>query len=163
MDKANLLILLGTLGIRYDIFEHAPVMTVEESSRFHKNIPGMPCKCLFLKSKDTRYWLVAVLSKMRVNLKSLQRESQCSRLSFAGGDSLMELLGVTPGAVTLFAVVNDIAGAVGVAMEKSLAETELFCFHPLVNTATIALSPDDMRKVFAHTGHDPIVVHEIGL
>lgn len=163
MDTTALLFLLHHLGIPHTVHEHAPVMTVAESARLRAAIPGMTCKCLFLRSKDGRFWLAAAPAAMRVDLKALQRELGCSRLSFADAGEMLALLGVTPGAATLFAAVNDTRGEVTLVMEKSLLEADLFCFHPLVNTATVSLAPEGMLKFLAHTGHAPVIVKDMGL
>ena len=107
MDKIGLLDLLERLGIRFRVAEHVPVMTVKEAACIHEHIPGMACKCLFLRGKDGRLWLVAVPSSMRVDLKALATVLGSGHLSCGTPELLYECLGVLPGAVSLFGAVND--------------------------------------------------------
>jgi len=162
MDKHGLLHLLKHLGILFRVVEHVPVMTVKEAACVHEHIPGMACKCLFLRGKDGRLWLVAVPSSMRVDLKALGTALGSGHLSFGTPELLYECLGVLPGAVSLFGAVNDSSRRVAVVIEKTLVQADLVCFHPLVNSATVSLTPEDMLSFLRHTGHEAAIVSGIG-
>ncbi len=152
--KNELLELLARLGIRFEVAEHVPVMTVQESAFIHEDIPGLACKCLFLRDKGGSLWLAAVPSAMRVDLKALAAALGCGRLSFGPPELMHECLGLLPGAVSVFGAANDSAWRVTVVIEKSLLQADLVCFHPLVNTATVSLAPEDLLLFLRHTGHE---------
>jgi len=158
MNKDELLTLLVDLDITYKKTEHEPVMTVAEAAAVRGVIPGLACKCLFLRSKDERLWLAAFPSSMRADLKALALALRCPRLSFAPEALLQPLLGLKPGAVSLFGAINDSGREVTTVLEASLLDAALICLHPLVNTATLSLSPADMIRFLHYAGHDPRIV-----
>ena len=97
------------LGIETVTHEHPPLMTVEDSKRLRGDLPGGHCKNLFLKDRKDRYWLVVTSEDRKVDLKALDKLLG-TRLSFASAERLWQVLGIRPGAVTPFALVNDRAG-----------------------------------------------------
>src|SRR5437588_863655 len=103
----DLLRRLDALGIKSETHSHPPLMTVEDSKRLRGDLPGGHCKNLFLKDKKGRMWLVVTLEDRRVDIKALEARLGAARLSFGSPDRLLANLGVTPGAVTPFALIND--------------------------------------------------------
>ncbi len=162
MEKTELLSLLKRLGIRFHLTEHVPVMTVKEAALIHEGIPGLACKCLFLRGKDGRLWLIGVPSAMRADMHALAAALDSGRLSFASSELLKGHLGLLPGAVSLFGAVNNRENSVSVVIEQTLMQAEMVCFHPLVNSATVSLAPADLMLFLRHTGHEPVVVGGIG-
>ena len=153
---------LRNLGIRFVVHEHEPVMTVAESKAVRGRLEGALCKCLFLKSKREAFYLLAVPADMQVDLKKLAATLQCGRLSFASPDELYDILGLTPGAVSLLGAVNDLQGRAAVIMERSLAAYQgMVHFHPLVNTATVGILPEDLVRFLRHLNHPPVMVDGI--
>jgi Ala-tRNA(Pro) deacylase len=147
---------LDELGIPTQTHEHPPVFTVEEAGRLRGALPGGHCKSLFLKDKKGVLWLVVALEDRPVALKSLAGRVGAARLSFGRPEVLWEALGVTPGAVTPFALINDTARRVRVVLDAEMMSLPLLNYHPLVNTATTALSPEGLKKFLAACGHEPI-------
>lgn len=139
-DEQTLLDAIDQLGIAYQRFSHAAVFTVEESDSLHHAMPGVHTKNLFLKDKNGRFWLVTVEAHVRVDLKALPAAIGAARLSFGKAEDMERLLGVTPGAVTPLAAINDSDGAVSVVLDPTVAQAERANVHPLRNTATLALS-----------------------
>ena len=149
---------LDVLGIRVTTHRHPPLFTVDEARALRGDLPGGHCKCLFLKDKKGALWLVVTLEDRRVDLKALERRVGAGgRLSFARPDLLREALGVEPGAVTPFALINDAAGRVGVVLDQDMLACELLNYHPLVNDATTAIAPRDLLAFIAACGHRPVV------
>ena len=107
MDRTGLLRRLDEFGIAHSTFEQVPVHTVEEAARHTGRLPGGHCKNLFLKDKKARLWLLICLSQRRIDLNRLAKVLGCARLSFARADLLKAVLGVAPGGVTPFALIND--------------------------------------------------------
>jgi len=152
-NRTSLLQLLKDLGISFTQHEHPPVFTVEEAQMHCAHLPGVHCKNLFLRNKKKRYWLVVLLDDTKVDLKSLGNTIEAGGLSFASPERLMEHLGVIPGAVTPLALVNDTDRKVTVFIQKAILDAPLANFHPLDNSATLAIEPVQLRRLLNHTGH----------
>lgn len=155
--EARLYADLAALGIDYDVHEHAPVFTVEESSRHTRHIKGAHTKNLFLKDKNGAFWLVTVPDEARVDLKALPTAIGCGRVSFGKAEDMERLLGISPGSVTAFAAINDTGGAVRFVLDAGLADADIINCHPLRNSATLSVSPNDLIRVLTHWQHAPFV------
>jgi Ala-tRNA(Pro) deacylase len=150
---------LADLGIEVTTHHHPPLFTVEESQSLRGEIAGGHTKNLFLKDRKDRYFLVALEEEARVDLKTIHHLIDASgRVSFGNPDKLMALLGVEPGAVTLFGVLNDTGRQVTVVIDEPLMEHAVINAHPLHNTATTAIRRDDLIRFLSSTGHEPLVL-----
>ena len=150
---------LAAQGIATTRIDHAAVFTVAESKELRGTIHGHHTKNLFLKDKKGRLFLVSAVENTRIDLKRLhERLGASGRLSFGSAELLFATLGVTPGSVTAFAVVNDKAGAVTMVLDARLMDGEPMNFHPLVNTATLGIGREDMLRFLRATGHEPMIV-----
>ncbi|MDZ7823914.1 MAG: YbaK/EbsC family protein [Ahrensia sp.] len=146
---------LDQLSIVVKNYEHAPVFTVGESQALRTTMPGGHTKNLFLKDKKGSYFLLTVLEDAQIDLKTVhQKIGAQGRVSFGNPDALMELLGVVPGAVTAFGVINDAAQKVKLVLDEALMRHDIINCHPLRNDATTAIARDDLLKFIAATGHD---------
>ena len=146
------------LDIEYRYYEHPPVFTVEEARRHCAHIPGGHCKNLFLRSRKKHNWLLVLNDDAWVDLRQLARDVGAGTLGFGSTDRLMEFLGVTPGSVTPLALVNDPDRQVHPVFERGLMDHEWLNFHPLVNTATVSLSPTGLMRFVRDCGHEPRVM-----
>ena len=146
--------LLADLQIAYERHEHPAVFTIEDCEILKgMNLPGIEAKSLFLRNeKGTEHYLVVVAGPKRLNLKALG-VTLGAKLSFASPERLMKYLGVPPGSVSPFALMNDTAKTVKVYLDSDVFAHEQVQFHPLVNTATLVLSAKDMLKFMEATGH----------
>lgn len=159
ISPQDLVAALDRLGIETTRIDHEAVFTVAESKELRGTISGHHTKNLFLKDKKGRLFLVSALESTRIDLKRLHETLGASgRLSFGSAELLMEKLGVTPGSVTAFAVINDRAGDVTMVLDAGLMTGEPMNFHPLVNTATLGIARDDMLSFLRASGHEPLVV-----
>lgn len=141
--------------IEYERHDHPPVYTVEEASRLVPSLPAAKTKNLFLRDKKgLRHFLVVVPADKRVDLRALPQVVGSNRLSFGSADRLKKYLGVAPGSVTLFAIFNDPHHAVELIVDESLWHSEAFQFHPLVNTSTLVISRENLKRFMAKTGHE---------
>ncbi|MBI3443795.1 MAG: prolyl-tRNA synthetase associated domain-containing protein [Magnetospirillum sp.] len=154
----DLLALLGRLGIEVTTHSHAPAFTVEQGNQVWGGIPGIHCKNLFLKDAKARLWLVVAPAERRIDLKALPAVMGSARLSFGSSALLGEVLGIEPGSVTPFAVINDPAHRVTVVLDEWMMGRDIVNYHPLRNDMTTSLRPADLRRFLAHTGHLPVVV-----
>jgi Ala-tRNA(Pro) deacylase len=159
----QLLARLGELGIESHTVDHAPVFTVEESKGLRGQLPGGHVKNLFLRNKKEEMWLVTVEESKRVDLKALGEKltgatGGAAKLSFGSADRLMQYLGVIPGAVTPFAVINDKGKAVRMVLDQDLLRHDVVHAHPLVNFKATALAPKDLLRFLEAEGHAPAVI-----
>jgi len=159
LSPKELLDRLDALGIRSETIEHAPVFTVAESRPIKAKIPGAHSKNLFVKDKKGRFFLISAKDETPIDLKRTHEAIGASgRLSFGSAEQLRDLLGVEPGSVTAFAVVNDTQGKVTMVLDANLMEHERVNFHPLVNSMTTGVSREDLVKFLRATGHDPLIL-----
>lgn len=153
-----LFLVLRALNIAFTNHTHAPVMTVEQSRALRGDISGLHAKNLFLKDKKGGFWLVAAEESQTVDLKVLRKQLGVANLSFAPPATLMEVLGVTPGTVTPFSVLNDRAGRARVVLDRALAEAHEANFHPLDNAQTTTLGGAELVRFLTALDHAPLVV-----
>nr|PZN83293.1 MAG: DNA-binding protein [Pseudomonadota bacterium] len=156
--RADLFARLAELGIETKTVEHEPVFTVAESEKLERDLPGGHTKNLFLKDAKGKLFLVTAESHSQVNLKALPKILGCARLSFGKPELLMEVLGVPPGSVTPFALINDRDRQVTFVLDKRLMAYDTINCHPLENTATTNIARDDLLRFIRACGHEPHIV-----
>jgi len=144
---------LDELGLAHRTVEHEPVFTVEQAKKHRGVLPGHHIKNLFLRNKKEAMWLVVALEDRAIDLKRLGEVLGADRLSFGSPDRLRRQLGVEPGSVTPFSVINDLDSQVTLVVDRGLAEGGPVNAHPLTNTMTTAISFADLRRFFEATGH----------
>lgn len=155
---ARLFARFAELGIAVETHTHAPVFTVEEAKFLRGQLPGGHCKNLFLRCKRKRSWLVVCDEDRAVDLNALAKTLDAGRFSFGSPDRLRETLGVEPGSVTPFALINDPQATVTVVLDAGMLEFDPLNYHPLINTMTTAIRRDDLVRFIRACGHDPMVV-----
>ena len=154
---------LDALGIAHRTYSHPPVFTVAEATALRGSLPGGHCKSLFLKDKKGGFWLAVMLEERRVDLKKLaSRHLAAPRFSFGGAADLYRLLGVRPGSVTPFALVNDVEHLVTPVLDAAMLDHDPLNYHPLVNDRTTAVAPADLLRFIAACGHMPRIVDLAG-
>ena len=147
---------LDSLGINHSTVKHPPLFTVEQSRNLRGQIPGGHTKNLFLRDKKYAIYLVVTQEDAEINLKGLHRRLGANgRFSFGSADLMREVLGVEPGSVTPFGVLNDTQGRVTVVLDAAMMEHQTLNYHPLVNTMTTSIGRDDLVKFLESTGHIP--------
>jgi Ala-tRNA(Pro) deacylase len=150
MNRADVYRTLDSLGIAYEKYEHPPVFTAEEAAVHWGGIEGKPVKNLFLRNKKgDRHYLVIVGIEKQVDLRTLVKVIGDDRLSFGSPDRLKARLGLTPGSVSPFGLINDAAGSVRVILDADLREAERLIFHPNDNTASVTISFADFERFLA--------------
>lgn len=150
---------LDSLGIKHATKRHEPVFTVAESVALRDEIPGGHTKNLFVKDKKDNYFLLTVEENATVDLKTVHTIiGGASKVSFGRPEKLMEYLGVIPGAVTAFGVINDAGKNVKIIVDEELMNDEIVNCHPLVNDATTSIASRDLLRFIEATGHEPLVL-----
>ena len=154
----DLFALFQRLGLDTTTHHHDAAFTVEQGNAIWGAIPGVHCKNLFLKDAKDRMWLVVAPADRRVDLKTLPARIGSARLSFGSAERLGRVLGVEPGSVTHFALVNDTERQVSVVLDAWMMRQDLLNYHPLRNTMTTTISNAHFRAFLAATGHTTIEV-----
>ena len=155
----DLLLLLDRNGLPYDIVEHEPVFTIEDALAATPEIGGIKTKNVFLRdAKGTRHFLVIVPHDVRLDLAALARTLDATKLSMGSADRLQRTLGVSPGAVSVLALVNDRSRAVELIVDRRVWQDDKVQAHPLRNTATLAIERAALAAFLALTGHEPRLI-----
>lgn len=146
------------LGIATKTYDHPAFFTVEEGRAYKAQMPGAHSKTLFVKDKKDNLFVIVCWSDTKVDLNALSREVAASRVSFCSPELMMEVLGVTPGSVTPFALINDTGRRARVIVDQALILRSPNYFHPLVNTASTAIDPQDLLRFLNDLGFAPLVL-----
>lgn len=145
---------LRGLGVKYERYEHPPVATVEDAAIHWANIEATHCKNLFLRNqKGSRHYLVIVAHTKRADLRAIANQIGDGKLSFGSPERLMTFLGVTPGSVSPFGLINDPRHRVTVFLDRELKSASRISFHPNINTVTLVLRFEDFERFLAASGH----------
>lgn len=147
---------LDALGIVHATTAHRPIFTVEEGADLKAALPGGHSKNLFLKDKNGALFLLCALGESRIDLNAVSKLIGAGRFSFGSADLLETHLGVTPGSVTIFALINDPERKVRLLLDEALLQHDPVNFHPLRNDATTAISPAALLRFLKALGREPI-------
>ncbi len=158
LDRAGLIAFLDTHGVDHTTTDHVAVFRVGEAPGVKDGIPGAHTKNLFLKDAKGRLWLISAKDDTAIDLKRLHAVIGSARLSFGPAELMVETLGVTPGSVTAFGLVNDTDRRVTFVLDRALAEAEQVNFHPLTNTATTTVGQAGLRRFLDALSIEPLVV-----
>ena len=145
------------LGIFYKIYEHPPVFTVNESKKIKLEFPGMHTKSLFLRDENNNFYLVCMSAEKRLDTKFLKDYLNVKELHFASPKELKEQLGVLPGSVSLFCMINA-PDSVRLILDKEVWEADFSGFHPNINTSTLEISNEDLEKFCNSLPHEKQIV-----
>ena len=157
-DEDRLYARLNDLGISYEVVEHEGVFTVEDGQEIKARLPGGHTKNLFLKDKAGQFVLICALGDTPIRLNKLHPHIGTKRLSFGREEALIEHLGVRPGSVTFFSILNDEDQTVRLVLDAGLFEHDHLWFHPLRNTASLKIASSDLGKFAEATHHDPLIL-----
>ena len=153
-EEASVVERLRELAIAYERYEHPPVPTVEEAEKYWAGIDATHCKNLFLRNqKGNRHYLVVVPHVKKVDLRTVADQIGDGKLSFASPQRLMTHLGLTPGSVSPFGLINDRGRAVRVVLDRDLKAAERLSFHPNINTVTLTIAAGDFARFLDACGH----------
>ena len=146
--------ILDELEISFDYHEHPPVNTVEEASKYWKDIESAHCKNLFFRNhKGNRHYLVIFEYSRVLNIRDLEQKLGQGKISFASPKRMMKYLGLEPGSVSPFGLINDKDNHVHVFLDENLKTYDRISFHPNLNTASIVISYRDFERFLHFTGN----------
>mgnify|MGYP001285619164 CR=1 FL=1 len=154
----DLFALLDSFNILTKTHFHQPVKTVDENRDLRGALPGAHCKTLFFKDKKEIYWLCAMEETVKLNIRALSDLLGSARLSFARPERVRSKLGVEPGAISPFALINNPQNDINMIFDVGLMAAKLVNFHPLINDRTTAINPDDLLLFLQACGHSPVHV-----
>jgi Ala-tRNA(Pro) deacylase len=156
--RADLMSFLDKLGISTITTDHEPVFTVEQAQKVHGDIAGGHCKNLFCKDEKGVLWLIVALEDAKIDLKAAKDKIGSKRLTFGKPELLMEILGIEPGSVTPFSLINDTTVKTNVILDAAMMQLDQLNFHPLKNDATTTISSHDLLTFITACGHAPRIV-----
>ncbi len=161
--RSDLLGFLDDLGIAHRTHDHPAVFTVDEGEDIKAALPGAHTKNLVLKDAKDQLWLVSAEAHAAIDLKRLHGVIGSARLSFGKAELMAATLGVSPGSVTAFGLINDQEHRVRFVLDRTLAEAPVVNFHPLTNTATTGISQAGFRKFLEALKVTPLVVDFVAM
>jgi Ala-tRNA(Pro) deacylase len=146
--------LLKELDIAYEYYEHPAAPTVEEAMKYWKNLDATHCKNLFFRNhKGNRHYLVVMEHRQVLNIRDLEQRLKQGKLTFASPRRLQKYLGLSPGSVTPFGLINDTEKHVHLFLDENLQEAESISFHPCINTASLVVTYRDFERFLAYSGN----------
>ncbi len=143
MKKSDLLDILREKNIDFQVHEHKPLYTVEDSEKLRGKIDGSHTKNLFLKNKKNEFFLFTCNERAKIDLKQFSKSIDAKNLSFANENYLEKYLGIKPGSVSPYALLNDKKNNVSFYLDENLEKSEKINFHPLINDTTITMKTSD--------------------
>ena len=152
LGENELIKAIQEFGYKYKIHKHAPLHTVQDSVKLRGKIEGSHSKNLFLKNKKNQFFLISCEENSKIDLKKMSKLTCAGNLSFSKKEYMMELIGVNPGSVTPYALLNDKNNKVRFFLEDKLFNSNILNFHPLVNTSTISLSKSNFISFMVENG-----------
>lgn len=153
-NRKKVLDFLDSIGIKYEIYEHPPLDTIEVALKFWKGIDSMHFKNLFLRNhKGNKHFLVIIKDTTPFDIHALEKKLKQGKLSFASEKRLKKYLGVKPGSVSAFGLINDTEHHVHVFLDEQIKEANRVSFHPNDNTASVVINYTDFQKYLTTTGN----------
>jgi len=146
--------LLNDLSIGFEYHEHPPVATIEDAKLYWKDLNSGRCKNIFFRNhKGDRHYLVILEHLRQLNIKDLEQRLHQGKLTFASDQRLKKYLGVEPGSVSPFGLINDESHHVHLFIDEKLNESERLTFHPNLNTASLVIDKNDLLRFLNHLGN----------
>jgi len=144
--------ILKNLDIKFEYHEHPPLATIEDAKIHWKDYNSARCKNIFFRNhKGDKHYLVIIEHLRQLNIHDLEKRLKQGKLSFASDQRLKKYLGVEPGSVSPFGLINDKEHHVHLFIDEKLNESERLAFHPNINTASLVISKSDLLKFLFHT------------
>ena len=145
---------LAELNIPFEYFEHPPAPTIKEAKKYWKDLVATHCKNIFFRNhKGNKHYLVILEHTQALDIHDLEKRLKQGKLSFASPKRMLKYLGVTPGSVTPFGLINDQENHVHIFLDENLKKAESISFHPNINTASLVISFQDFERFLARIGN----------
>lgn len=145
---------LNELNIPFEYYEHPAAPTIEEAKKYWKDLVATHCKNIFFRNhKGNRHYLVVLEHTNQLAIRDLEIKLKQGKLSFASPKRMLKYLGLTPGSVSPFGLINDKENHVHVFLDENLKKSETISFHPNINTASIVISYTDFERYLNSIGN----------
>lgn len=145
---------LKELNISFEYYEHPPAPTIEEAKKYWKDLEATHCKNIFFRNhKGNRHYLVILEHTQALDIHDLEQRLKQGKLTFASPKRMMKYLGVTPGSVTPFGLVNDQENHTHIFIDENLKSSKTISFHPCINTASLVINFKDFEKFLNWSGN----------
>ena len=152
--QPELYAILNELAIPFDYYEHPAVPTIEEAKKYWKDLKAAHCKNIFFRNhKGSRHYLVILEHTNQLAIRDLEQRLKQGKLSFASPKRMLKYLGLTPGSVSPFGLINDQENHVHIFIDENLSKSETISFHPNINTASLVIRYDDFERYLEWTGN----------
>lgn len=146
--------ILKQLNIPYRYLEHPPAPTIEIARTYWKDLESAHCKNIFFRNhKGNRHYLVILEHMQDLDIHDLEKRLKQGKLSFASDERLKKYLGLTPGSVSPFGLINDHEKHVHLFIDRNLQTSGTISFHPCINTASLVITTDDFIRFLDWTGN----------
>jgi Ala-tRNA(Pro) deacylase len=147
--------ILKDLNIHFDYYGHPPVPTIDEARKYWKDIEATHCKNLFFRNhKGNLHYLVIIEHSRDLFIRDLEKRLKQGKLSFASDKRMNKYLGLMPGSVSPFGLINDTSGHVRIFLDENLKRSKKISFHPCVNTASLVITFEDFERFLHWTGNN---------
>ncbi len=145
---------LDAHGIRYSWYEHPEAPTIDIARQYWKDDGSKHCKNLFFRNhKGNRHYLVCFDSEQSLAIHDLEHRLHQGKLSFASEQRMDKWLGLKPGSVSPFGLINDPERHVHLFLDKQLEELPSYSFHPNDNRYTVVIDREEFLKYLAEVGN----------
>jgi Ala-tRNA(Pro) deacylase len=152
--QEELYLLFEKLNIQFEYHEHPPLATIEDTKTHWKNYNSGRCKNIFFRNhKGDKHYLIILEHLRQLNIRDLEKRLKQGKLTFASDFRLKKYLGIEPGSVSPFGLINDSEKHVHLFIDEKLKEFDRLTFHPNINTASLVLSKSDFLKFLEYTGN----------
>lgn len=146
---------LDELNIEFQLVEHEAAFTTEQADKFIEGIEGVRTKTMFLTDKKKTQWFLLVMDDVhRLDMARFEEITGAKRIKMASSESLLEKMGLTPGSVSVFGLLNNADHDIKVYVEKAIIDEARMSFHPNDNTKTIFISTPDMFRFIESEGYE---------
>jgi Ala-tRNA(Pro) deacylase len=152
--QAELYDLLNKLDIKFEYYEHPPLATIDDALEYWNNIDSGKCKNIFFRNhKGYRHYLVILEHLSQLNIHDLEKRLKQGKLSFSSDKRLKKYLGLEPGSVSPFGLINDTEKHVHLFIDEKLMDYQKLAFHPNINTATLVISRAGFLRFLEYMGN----------
>lgn len=146
--------LFSKLSIKFEYYEHPPVNTIDDAITHWRDFNSGRCKNIFFRNhKGNRHYLVILEHLRKLDIHDLEKRLQQGKLTFASTERLKKYLGLEPGSVSPFGLINDREHHVHLFIDEVMNSFERMAFHPNDNTASLVISREDFTRFLEYTGN----------
>lgn len=150
----NVLDYLEANKIDYSWYTHDEAPTIEIARTQWRADGSKHCKNLFFRNhKGNRHYLVILDCERDLQIHDLEQRLHQGKLTFASPRRMNQYLGLNPGSVSPFGLINDTENHVHLFIDENLKKEESLSFHPNDNHATVVISQQEFMRYLSIVGN----------